>query len=59
MVTVMAAPMLGEQVTRSRWISVAVGFVGVLVVTNPWGVPISCRHCWCFWLPPNGGAASS
>lgn len=41
MVTVMAAPLLGEQVTRSRWISVAVGFVGVLVVTNPWGVPIS------------------
>jgi drug/metabolite transporter (DMT)-like permease len=41
MVTVMAAPLLGEQVTRSRWISVVVGFFGVLVVTNPWGVPIS------------------
>ncbi|HEX5328165.1 MAG TPA: DMT family transporter [Acetobacteraceae bacterium] len=41
MVTVMAAPLLGEQVTSARWVSVLVGFAGVLVVTDPWGVRIT------------------
>ncbi len=41
MVTVMATPLLGERVTRSRWLTIWVGFAGVLVVTNPWGVPLS------------------
>ncbi len=41
MVTLMAVPLLGEQVSTARWLSVLVGFAGVLVVTNPWGVRIS------------------
>jgi len=41
MVTVMAVPLLGERVSTARWVSVLVGFAGVLVVTNPWGVRIS------------------
>ncbi len=41
MVTLMAVPLLGEQVSTARWLSVLVGFAGVLVVTNPWAVRIS------------------
>jgi drug/metabolite transporter (DMT)-like permease len=41
MVTVMAVPLLGEQVSGGRWLSVLVGFAGVVVVTNPWGLRIS------------------
>jgi drug/metabolite transporter (DMT)-like permease len=41
MVTLMAVPLLGEQISTARWVSVLVGFAGVLVVTNPWGVRIS------------------
>ncbi|MGH7154554.1 MAG: DMT family transporter, partial [Acetobacteraceae bacterium] len=40
-VTLMAAPLLGETVTRTRWLTVLLGFAGVLVVTDPWGVPLS------------------
>jgi drug/metabolite transporter (DMT)-like permease len=41
MVTAMAAPLLGENVSPARWLTVLVGFAGVMVVTNPWGVPLS------------------
>jgi len=41
MVTAMAAPLLQEKVSRARWITVLIGFVGVMVVTDPWGVPLS------------------
>ncbi len=41
MVTILAAPLLGERVTGGRWAAVLVGFVGVLVATDPWGVPFS------------------
>ena len=41
MVTILAAPLLGERVTRGRWAAVLVGFAGVLVATDPWGVPFS------------------
>ncbi len=39
--TVMAAPLLGERVTRARWAAVAIGFGGVLVASNPFGVRLS------------------
>ena len=40
-VTVLAAPLLGERVTAGRWTAVLIGFLGVLVATDPWGVPFS------------------
>lgn len=36
-VTLLAIPMLGERVGKHRIIAVCVGFVGVLVVMQPWG----------------------
>jgi drug/metabolite transporter (DMT)-like permease len=36
-VTALAAPLLGEAVGVVRWCAVAVGFVGVVVITNPSG----------------------
>jgi drug/metabolite transporter (DMT)-like permease len=39
--TLMAAPLLGERVTRARWLSVGVGFVGVLVASDPFGLELS------------------
>ncbi len=41
MVTVLAMPLLNERVTAGRWAAVLVGFAGVLVATDPWGVPFS------------------
>jgi len=40
-VTVLAAPVLGEVVTRARWIAVSVGFVGVMIASDPLGVSLS------------------
>ncbi|HJS85567.1 MAG TPA: DMT family transporter, partial [Acetobacteraceae bacterium] len=40
-VTVLAVPLLDERVTAGRWVAVLVGFGGVLVATDPWGVPFS------------------
>ncbi len=40
-VTVLAAPVLGEVVTRARWIAVSVGFIGVLIASDPLGVRLS------------------
>ena len=37
----LAAPVLGEVVTRGRWIAVAVGFVGVMIASDPLGVQLS------------------
>ena len=39
--TILAKPMLGERVTRLRWICVGIGFVGVLVASDPLGIPLS------------------
>lgn len=36
-ITALSAPLLKEVVGRHRWSAVAVGFVGVLVITNPTG----------------------
>ncbi len=40
-VTVLAAPVLGEVVTRARWVAVGVGFVGVMIASDPLGVRLS------------------
>jgi drug/metabolite transporter (DMT)-like permease len=37
-VTLLAIPMLGEKVGRHRLLAVCVGFIGVIVVMQPWGV---------------------
>jgi len=41
MVTIMARQILKERVTRARWVSVVVGFVGVLFASDPFGVRAS------------------
>ena len=40
-VTLLAAPLLGERVTPNRWASVGIGFVGVLIAADPTGVALS------------------
>jgi drug/metabolite transporter (DMT)-like permease len=40
-VTILAAPVLGETVTRARWIAVSIGFVGVMIASDPLGVRLS------------------
>ncbi len=37
-ITMLAVPLLGEVVTPARWIAVSVGFVGVLLASDPLGV---------------------
>lgn len=41
MITIMARQILHEHVTRARWISVAIGFVGVMSASDPFGVRVS------------------
>lgn len=41
MITALAAPVLGETVTRGQWVSVGIGFVGVLVASDPFGLHVS------------------
>lgn len=41
MVTVLAVPLLGERITRARGVAVVVGFAGILLATDPWGVRLS------------------
>jgi drug/metabolite transporter (DMT)-like permease len=41
MITIMARQILHERVTRARWISVAIGFIGVLFASDPFGVRAS------------------
>lgn len=36
LVTVMAIPLLGEKVGLRRWLGVACGFIGALIVVRPW-----------------------
>lgn len=35
-VTILSIPLLGEQVGWRRWAAIAVGFVGIIIVTRPW-----------------------
>lgn len=39
--TLLAIPLLGEKVPASRWAAIILGFVGVLVASNPVGLTIS------------------
>ena len=39
--TLLAMPLLGERVTGSRWVSVLLGFAGVLIAADPVGVHAS------------------
>jgi drug/metabolite transporter (DMT)-like permease len=41
MITIMARQILHEHVTRARWVSVAVGFIGVMFASDPLGVRAS------------------
>ena len=41
MVTVMARQILKEHVTRTRWVCVMIGFIGVLLASDPFGVRAS------------------
>jgi drug/metabolite transporter (DMT)-like permease len=41
MITIMAAQILKERVTRARWVSVIVGFIGVLFASDPSGLRAS------------------
>src|ERR1700761_3145383 len=41
MITLMARQILHEHVTRARWISVAIGFTGVMFASDPFGVRVS------------------
>ena len=45
--TICSALFLGEKVSISRWVAVFVGFIGVLLVTNPFGGDFS----WVMVLP--------
>src|SRR5260221_3302558 len=36
LVTVLSVPLLGEHVGSRRWLGVAVGFAGALIVVRPW-----------------------
>ena len=38
---VLAIPILGERVTPARWIAAGIGFLGVLVASDPFGVRVS------------------
>ncbi len=40
-VTILSVPLLGERVSAGRWLAVFIGFIGVMVVTNPFGLHIS------------------
>jgi drug/metabolite transporter (DMT)-like permease len=39
-VILLAIPMLGEHVTWPRWLAVGIGFLGVVIATNPTGMSI-------------------
>jgi drug/metabolite transporter (DMT)-like permease len=41
MTVLLAIPLLGEQVSRMRWLCVSIGFVGALVASDPFGVRAS------------------
>jgi drug/metabolite transporter (DMT)-like permease len=53
-VAVLAGPLLGETVTRFRWIAACVGFVGVLIVMRPGGPSFG----WALLLPLAGALAN-
>lgn len=57
LVTALSVPLLGEKVTRSQWLAVMTGFVGVLIVVRPGGAlftpailyPLGSALCFGFY----------
>lgn len=57
LVTALSVPLLGERVTRSQWLAVLAGFVGVLIVIRPGGalftpailLPLCSALCFGFY----------
>jgi drug/metabolite transporter (DMT)-like permease len=47
-ITLLAAPILKEEVSRPRWAAVIIGFIGVLIASNPEGT--SAMLTWPVWL---------
>lgn len=41
LITALSVPMLGEQVGKRRWMAVAVGFVGTLIIIQPGSGPLN------------------
>jgi drug/metabolite transporter (DMT)-like permease len=39
-ICLLSIPFLGEEIGPRRWVAIAVGFMGVLVVTRPWSGPL-------------------
>jgi drug/metabolite transporter (DMT)-like permease len=56
-VTALSVPLLGERVGPRRWAAVIVGFIGVLIVLQPWsdGQAASSRD-WAPWAAAVGAA---
>lgn len=53
-VAVLAGPLLGETVTRMRWMSAGIGFIGVLLIMRPGGPSFG----WALLLPLAGALAN-
>lgn len=41
MITAMAGPVLGEHASRGQWVAVGIGFIGVMLASDPLGVRLS------------------
>ena len=46
LITALSVPLLGEQVGWRRWMAIVVGFVGILIVVQPW----SAEFHWAVFL---------
>lgn len=57
-ITVLSIPILGEKVGLHRWVAVAVGLIGVLVVLRPGSAPLSLGHLAALTCAISGGFAS-
>ncbi|MCR8548270.1 DMT family transporter [Salipiger sp. P9] len=58
LITVLAIPILGEQVRLRRWIAVLVGLAGVLVVLRPGGTELTLGHAAALVAAVGGALAS-
>lgn len=57
-ITVLSIPILGERVRLPRWLAVAVGLVGVLVVLRPGGTELGIGHAAALLAAFTGAFAS-
>jgi len=46
-IVLLAGPVLGERIGLKQWLAIAVGFIGVLVVTRPGSGPFNPAIAWC------------